>query len=297
MKYLVMDIGGTTIKYAHMDETGMIQYQNKVNTPLLSYEEFWCVMDQLVTEEFAGIAVSFPGPVDADAGIVIDGGSLRYMKMFSFTKELKARYHMPCTLENDARCAALAEVWKGNLKDIPIGMVIVFGTGIGSSVTINGGLFKGAHNFSGEISCMITRNMEELGWQASFHHEAGVPFLLEKVKERKGMTGELDGKKLFQLLEEQDAAAIEVFQQYCNDLAKQFYNIQCLIDPQRICIGGGISLQPRFLSELKKAIDCFYEQIPVNVPKADIMPCRFFNDSNLIGAMYYFQQKFPYSNE
>lgn len=297
MKYLVMDIGGTTIKYAHMDQAGSILYQDKIDTPLQSYEEFWAVMDQLVTNDFAGIAVSFPGPVDAQAGIVIDGGSLRYMKMFSFTKEMEARYHIPCALENDARCAALAEVWKGNLKDIPIGMVIVFGTGIGSSITINGKLFKGAHNFSGEISCMITRNMEDLGWKASFHHEAGVPFLLNKLKERKNVKGELDGKMLFQLLEEKDKDALDLFEQYCNDLAKQFYNIQCLIDPQRICIGGGISLQPRFLTELTKAIDRFYEQIPVNVPKADILPCRFFNDSNLIGAMYNFQQKSPYSCE
>lgn len=297
MKYLVLDIGGTTIKYAHMDESGTILFQNKVETPLRSYDEFWNVMDSLVMDEFAGVAVSFPGPIDADAGIVIDGGSLRYMKIFAFTKKMQERYHIPCTLENDARCAALAEVWKGNLRDVSIGMVIVFGTGIGSSVTINGELFKGAHNFSGEISCMITRNMEELGWKASFHHEAGVPFLLQKVKEKNKIQGELDGKMLFQLLEEQDHNATVIFQQYCKDLAKQFYNIQCMIDPQRICIGGGISMQPRFLAELKKAIDDFYEQIPVKVPKADILPCRFFNDSNLIGALYYFQQKFPNRSE
>lgn len=297
MKYLVLDIGGTTIKYAHMDESGTILFQNKVETPLRSYDEFWNVMDSLVMDEFAGVAVSFPGPIDADAGIVIDGGSLRYMKIFAFTKKMQERYHIPCTLENDARCAALAEVWKGNLRDVSIGMVIVFGTGIGSSVTIHGELFKGAHNFSGEISCMITRNMEELGWKASFHHEAGVPFLLQKVKEKNKIQGELDGKMLFQLLEEQDHNATVIFQQYCKDLAKQFYNIQCMIDPQRICIGGGISMQPRFLAELKKAIDDFYEQIPVKVPKADILPCRFFNDSNLIGALYYFQQKFPNRSE
>lgn len=288
MKYLVLDIGGTTIKYAHMDESGTILFQNKVDTPLRSYDEFWNVMDSLVMDEFAGIAVSFPGPVDADAGIVIDGGSLRYMKMFAFTEKMQERYHIPCSLENDARCAALAEVWKGNLRDVSIGMVIVFGTGIGSSVTINGELFKGAHNFSGEISCMITRNMEELGWKASFHHEAGVPFLLQNVKEKNKIQGELDGKMLFQLLDKQDQDVMLIFQQYCKDLAKQFYNIQCMIDPQRICIGGGISLQPIFLSELKKAIDEFYTKIPVKVPKAEIMPCRFFNDSNLIGAMYHF---------
>ena len=292
MNYMVMDIGGTFIKYAHMDETGTIVFQDKIKTPLTSFNEFWNVMDQLINERFDGIAVSFPGPIDAEKGIVMHGGSLGYMKDFPFVEEMQKRYQTLCAIENDARCAALAEVWKGNLKDIPIGMVVVFGTGIGSSIAINGKLFKGAHFFSGEISCMITRDMVELGWEASFHHEAGVPFLLEKVKKEKGIQGDFDGKAMFQLLEEKDIQVTKQFQSYCKTLAKQFYNLQCMIDPQRICIGGGISQQPLFIETLKQAIHDFQKDIPVEVPEVEIMPCRFHNDSNLIGAFYHFQQNF-----
>lgn len=291
MSYCVMDIGGTFIKYADMDVDGKILSQDKIKTPLTSFDEFWSVMDRLIKKEHEGIAVSFPGPVDAQRGIVIEGGSLRYMKQFAFVEEMQKRYGIPCSLENDARCAALAEVWQGNLKDIAIGMVVVFGTGIGSSLTINGEVFKGAHNFSGEISCLITKDIDTLGWGASFHHDAGVPFLLKKVKNAKQLKEDIDGKALFTMLENQDENAWRIFKEYCGELAKQFYNMQCMFDPQRICIGGGISLQPLFISELKKAMDEFWARIPVNVPKPEIMPCKFHNDSNLLGSLYNFLHK------
>lgn len=291
MNYFVLDIGGTFIKYALMDKFGVIQWQKKVPTPLTSLEDFFAVVDTIMISDCDGIAISFPGPVESTSGEVIEGGSLKYMSGLPLTKLMEERYHVPCTIENDARCAALAEVWQGNLKDIRIGLVLVFGTGIGSSLTIDGTLFKGAHAFAGEISCMITRNMEELGWKASFSYEAGVPFLLEKVKQAKGIQNAFDGKQLFHLLDEEDDITTAIFKKYCADLAKQLYNIQCMMDPQRICIGGGISQQSRFLTTLQEALDTFYEQIPVNAPKPEIMPCRFFNDSNLIGALYHYQKQ------
>lgn len=287
MKYCVVDIGGTFIKYADMDHLGNILSRGTCETPLDSMESFWATMDTLLQQEYQGVAVSFPGPVNAKQGIVINGGSLSYMKQFAFVKEMQARYQIPCSLENDARCAALAEVWQGNLKDVSIGMVVAFGTGIGSSLTIDGNVFKGAHDFSGEISCMLSRDVKDLGWKASFHHEAGVPFLLKRVKEAKQLDS-LDGIQLFDYLKAKDSIATAIFEEYCTALAKQFYNIQCMFDPQRICIGGGISLQPLFIEELNKAIDHLYQQIPVNVPKAEIMPCKFHNDSNLMGALYHF---------
>lgn len=289
MSYCVLDIGGTLIKYAQMEQDGTMISRGKIETPLDSLQHFWSVLDPLIQKDHKGIAISFPGPVDAESGIVLEGGSLGYMKRVALTTEITKRYGLACSIENDARCAALAEVWQGNLKGVSVGMVVVFGTGIGSSLTINGSVFKGAHAFAGEISCMITKDIDALGWQASFHHDAGVPFLLAKVQAAKQLK-ELDGVNFFQLLKEEDEIAWQYFHTYCAELAKQFYNMQCMMDPQRICIGGGISAQPLFLSELQKAMDAFYARIPIQVPKPEVVPCKFHNDANLLGALYHFHQ-------
>lgn len=289
MRYCVLDIGGTWMKYASMEEDGTICSKGKVATPLDSLEQFWKVLDTLIQNDHKGVAISFPGPVDAESGIILEGGSLGYMKQVALASEITKRYGLACSIENDARCAALAEVWKGNLKDIAVGMVVVFGTGIGSSLTINGSVFKGAHAFAGEISCLITKDIDALGWQASFHHDAGIPFLLKKVQAAKQVSS-LDGMQFFQLLENGDDIAWQYFRSYCAELAKQFYNMQCMVDPQRICIGGGVSVQPLFLSELQTALDAFYARIPIQVPKPELVPCKFHNDANLIGALYHFHQ-------
>lgn len=291
MKYLVMDIGGTFIKYAYMNEEGEIFSQDKVKTPKRDLDEFFEAMDQLMCEDIDGIAVSFPGPVKEKEGIILECGSMNYMAQIPFTTLMRERYGVTCSLENDAHCAALAEVWQGNLKDVSVGMVMVFGTGIGSSLVMDGKLYKGAHHFSGEISCIITKDIDELGWNARFSFEVGVPYLLERVKKAKQMTGELNGEALFALMDQGDEIVLKVFHTYCQNLAKQIYNFQCMMDPQRICIGGGVSLQPRFIASIKAALDEFYAKIPMAVPKPEIMPCKFHNDSNLLGALYHFQHR------
>ena len=51
---------------------------------------------------------------------------------------LKERCPVPMEIENDGKAAALAEAWKGNLKDCKTGAAIVLGTGIGGGLIQDG---------------------------------------------------------------------------------------------------------------------------------------------------------------
>ncbi len=70
--------------------------------------------------------------------------------------------------------------------------------------------------------------------------------------------------------------------------AKQIFNLQTILDPERFAIGGGISSQPIFIKYIKKNLDDLYDNCPYNIPKAEIVACKFQNDANLIGAMQCF---------
>ncbi|MEG0453713.1 MAG: ROK family protein, partial [Coprobacillus sp.] len=59
-------------------------------------------------------------------------------------------------------------------------------------------------------------------------------------------------------------------------------------DPQRICIGGGISSNPVFIEGIKKAQEAFYASFPIEFPRAEIYKCAFGNDANLIGAYQHY---------
>ena len=54
------------------------------------------------------------------------------------------------TIENDANCAGLAEIYEGAAKGKRSAFVVI-GTGIGGAIFRNGELYKGAHLYGGEF--------------------------------------------------------------------------------------------------------------------------------------------------
>ena len=64
---------------------------------------------------------------------------------------LKDNIDVNVTIENDGKCAALAELWCGELSNVENGAVVVLGTGIGGGIIINGKLHKGSHFSAGEV--------------------------------------------------------------------------------------------------------------------------------------------------
>lgn len=98
--------------------------------------------------------------------------------------------------------------------------------------------------------------------------------------------GSLDGEKIFAMANQGDGETMEVLRQYCRHLAVQISNCQFVIDPEKIAIGGGISAQPILLELIKEALKELNSVFPYSLPIPEVVNCRFFNDSNLIGALY-----------
>ena len=108
------------------------------------------------------------------------------------------------------------------------------------------------------------------------------------VAEAKGIPSEeLDGVKVFKMIEDGDETVRGVLRKFARNVARIICNIQIIIDPERVVVGGGISTQPLLIEmireEARKAMKLFTW---VDMPVPEIEPCRFFNDSNLIGALY-----------
>ena len=78
------------------------------------------------------------------------GGTLTYLHEVNMKQRLSEALHLPVSIENDAKCAALAELWQGSVKNHLNSVVLVIGTGVGGGVIINGALYRGAHLEVGE---------------------------------------------------------------------------------------------------------------------------------------------------
>jgi len=297
MKCLVYDVGGTFIKYAMIDQQENILEHGRVPTPMEGIEVFLDTIYEIYqkfSEEVAGIAMSMPGILDAERGYMYTGGSLSYIRDVNMQDLIREKCkNLPVSIENDAKSAALAEVTSGSLADCNDAMVVICGTGIGGGVIHEKRILRGSHFFAGEFS-FINRGCQGENTDSAMWGKAGGVRRLYRIYA--DITGEaldrIDGEMLFGRANYGDRAAIEAIHRYCRVLAVQLLNLQCMIDPEKIAIGGGISVQPLFIRILREEVMDMHRTYPPGMPLPEIVSCRYFNDANMLGAYYAFRRKY-----
>ncbi|MDO4336968.1 MAG: ROK family protein [Eubacteriales bacterium] len=234
-----------------------------------------------------GIAISAPGVIDSETGFMYNAGTIFCVSNINIVEILENRCHVPVTVENDAKSAALAEVWRGALSDCKNAIAVICGTAVGGAVICDRKVLRGKNFMAGEFSYILTETNDCMNPQKVLAERNGVPGLIRLVAERKKLPAEeLDGEKIFSMANCGDEEALECLRIFCNHLAVQITNYQFIFDPERFAIGGGISVQPLFLQMIKEELKKINRVYPHNVPIPEVTTCKYFNDSNLIGALY-----------
>lgn len=316
--YLVIDLGGTFMKYVIMNREGEFLEKGKKkspnspgDTPMDLAEAMGEIYDQYKDKyELEGIAVSLPGQIDVERGIVYGGGAFGYMNDVNYGEILSARCNnLPIAMENDGKCAALAEIWLGNAKDAQNAVILVFGTGIGGGIVKDRKIHRGNRLIAGEVSFLIdqvefkdvdnVKCIEDFETMESFLE---VPYIWSARASAVGMSvryakkagipiEEASGELLYRKATEGDSLAIETLEETYFSIAKQCLNFYVTYDPDVILIGGGISAEPRFVEGIKRYVKKL-QKISRIYLDIKIDTCKFRNDSNLYGAMFNFMQKY-----
>ena len=288
MYILSFDIGGTSVKYGVLDRAGKIYEKGKIKTPQEDIDKLIGGITDIRRElgkkyNFEGIAMSCPGAVDDESGVI--GGASAVPCIHGF--DLKERIRVATEVENvrmgnDANCAALAEVWKGAAKDNNDVLFVILGSGVGGAVIKDRKIHKGANLQGGEFGYMI------ISEEYSTLSEAATPVnLAKRVALRKGIeVGTIDGEEVFKLAEKGDCIAAEEIERFYYNIAVGIYNIQYIYDPEVIVIGGGISSRTDILDNIEKGMDKVMNKVKIAKVRPTIRKCQFMNDANLIGAVY-----------
>lgn len=291
MNILSIDIGGTYIKYACMTENSAILSRGKVPTPQSGREELIEAIGKVYDGVPAvdGLAISMPGIIDSKNGYCVIGGALRYNDDFYLRHVLYERCPVKIVMENDAKCAAMAEARSGSLKDVQEGLVLIFGTMIGGGIIHDHKLLRGRHFSAGEVSYIIPHAENRASFDNLWGNRNGTPRLCKLYAEKKGLDPDtVDGLMVFQAVNAGEKEAIDSLDRFTRGIAVQIFNLQTILDPERIAIGGGISAQPVLIEYIRKHLDRLYSDCPYQIPRAEIVACRFQNDANLIGALQCF---------
>ena len=314
MRIMVFDIGGTEVKHSIMDESLVPASQGSFKTPKATVKDakegepldgdFWNFIGLLEKvyrpheSQVEGIAISMPGFIDSRKGRQCGGGAIPYLVRRDFASALSERCSCPVRIDNDGKCAALAEKRIGSLKGCRNAAVFIIGTGVGGGLIINDRILNGEHFTAGEFS-FVRVNMDG-DWNDKYNtmgFSCSTVGLLNIYKKEKGLPEEteISGRDFFEKYGAGESEALASLPIFCRRVAVAIQNINFFMDLEKVAIGGGISRQPSLIQGIQKAIDELSDDTceiyDPNIPKAVIVPCAFLNEANQIGAYYLFSEE------
>lgn len=246
--YIGVDLGGTNVRAAIVDEDGKVLIQKK--SPSYAQEGKEKVMDTIINlikslpdyESCSGIGVGVPGPCDEKTGSMVLATNLPRFEGYSIANKLEETFHMPSFIDNDANVAALAEALVGAGKGKKVVYYVTLSTGIGGGLVINGECISGKHGFTGEIAnIIIDRNRSKVNYLAvgAIENEASGTAITRKANEKASKKYKHAGE-VFEDAHNGDLIAKEIVDNVARDLAQLFATIACVCDPDIFILGGGM---------------------------------------------------------
>lgn len=312
-QYLLIDIGGTFIKYSLTDAHAQKVSGGKVPTPLTGMDDLLAAIEGFAAPwkgQFEGCAVSMPGRIDTKRGIAHTGGILSgFMWEQPFAALLEQQLGVPVTIANDGKCAAAAEAWTGSLAGVDNGLVLVLGTGIGGGIILNGKVYMGLHSAAGEVSNLVTElgsmegddfRFDVIGKVAESPVWAGkasasgliAAYAAEKQLPAHGP--QPTGEEIFAAYAAGEPEACRALKKFARRVALGIIGLQSVLDVERVAIGGGISAADALLPAIQTELDDLFARCPVfPMLEPELVRCRYGNDANMIGALKLFFERNP----
>ena len=204
-------------------------------------------------------------------------------------------------IENDGKAAAIAELERGALKGCRNAAVFIIGTGVGGGLIIDGKLVRGRDCTAGEYSFMNTNADAWSDPSKTMAGQCSTSGLLSGYRARKGLPADapMDGRIFFEAVHAGETEANEALHSFCRAVAVQIYNLNVLLDLEKVAIGGGISKQPILVETLNEVYEeyilrghPFSEAQARCLPRPEIVLCRFLSEANQIGAFASYQKAF-----
>ena len=232
------------------------------------------------------IGIASPGVIKK--GIIVKADNLNLNK-FNIVGELKKKYNVPIYLDNDAKCAAIAEKEYGNLKGYVDSVFLCIGTGIGGAVFWDGHLLESARTPGFELGHMtidIGGRKCSCGNNGCFEAYSSIGNLRKIVAERMGLEKEITGKQLADILRNNSKNIIigNVLDEYIRHFAVGLANIINIFEPEIIVLGGSIVYYEDIIVDKTRE----YLRKSNLIYNTDIFPkismAKLKNDAGIVGA-------------
>ena len=264
MKYgFGVDLGGTTVKIAFFDETGLML--NKWEIPTVTANggsqilpDIAASIQQFIQQKTVdpasviGVGIGVPGPVNSK-GFVNKCINLGW-GVFNIAEELSSLVGFPVKAGNDANVAALGEYWKGGGKGCDNMIFVTLGTGVGGGIVIEGKLLHGAHGSGAEIGHMVLNRDETIpcncGKKGCVEQYCSATGIVRLANEALSASDEVTSlrtneaitcKHIFDSAKAGDELALRVLDRFYRYMGEFLGNLCDVVDPDAVVLGGGVS--------------------------------------------------------
>lgn len=307
-KAIGIDLGGTFIKAALVDQEGAILYKEEAPTLaergpddiLLRIEQMIrdiAAKHALQISDLSGLGIAIPGFIDDATGVADEVVNIGWRNV-AVREPLHARLGIHVAMENDANAAALGEAWAGAGRGRRFALCVTLGTGVGGGVVIDGKVLRGANTMAGEIGHMVMVpggapcNCGHHGCLETISSATGVVRLAREGLARAQAAGEssalaavqdLTAAAVFAAAEAGDVLANAVVDEAIETLAWGLGTAANVVNPEVIVVGGGMSRAgERLFAPLREAFPRYaLRRVAL---AATIVPATLGNDAGVVGA-------------
>jgi glucokinase len=300
-----IDIGGTKIAGAVVDEFGAIVREDRVPTDASRPEEIENAVVAMIErlsdgpEEIAGAGVAAAGFIDAAQSIVYYAPNINW-RHEPFREKLEKRIDLPVIIENDANAAGWAEFRYGAGRLVSDMVILTIGTGVGGAIVSNDRLFRGGFGAGAEIGhmrvvpgglpcgCGAHGCIEQYGSGRALQRMAneladagGIGQALADVRSRNGSLG---GSDISALIMAGDPGALAALRQLGDWLGQACASLGAILDPQLFVFGGGVAQAGELLLEPIRL--AYLENLPARGfhPEPEFKIAELVNDAGVVGA-------------
>jgi predicted NBD/HSP70 family sugar kinase len=238
---------------------------------------------EAIRSKLLGIGLSLPGTVN-EKELRLEIATNFRLKNISF-EELHSYFNLPVFLENEANAGALAESKLGIARDLSNLIYVSVTEGIGGGILISDGMYKGRDRRAGEIGHMcIVKNGRQCNcgrkgcWETYASNRALIKDYNEKANETVKRISEII--KRYDLGDEN---AVQVVEEYINNLAEGIESLIFIFNPDYMVIGGEISKYSNIFNQ-KLCSKIFSNNEFYKEGDVSILFSSFGSDSNILGA-------------
>lgn len=286
--YLGIDIGGTNIRAAILDEELNLIDKFKMENEVEKGPEY--NLDKLILESknrwsdknIVSIGAGCPGPLNIKKGIIIKAPNLKGWDNFNVKKYLEDKFKLPVDINNDANIAGYSEAIVGAGKGCESVYYMTISTGVGGGFIYKGEIISGSNSIAAEIGNMIINedtykhaNMNPGGLEGQC---SGVN-IARVASDKLGY--EVTTKEVFEEVKKGNEIAKEIINSWVVNISKAIANIILVVDPEVVVLGGSVIINnPSYLEDIKREVkERVFEGVNIDIRLAEIG-----DDTGLIGA-------------